>query len=421
MPDCPRVLSAILAERWAIQLDALDTILTVANRANDDPEAVAAKLGRPLKNAPAVENRDGVAVIPITGPIFRYANLFTQVSGATSVESAALDFQAALDDPSIHTIVPVFDTPGGMVSGISELAQQIRAGSERKRVVGYVSDLAASAGYWLAAACPEIVIADTARLGSIGVVLSASADEGSGRIKFISSQSPRKHVRPDSEEGHEAYQSEVDKLAAIFISAVAAYRGVDVGKVTADFGRGGVLVGADAVVAGMADRVGTFETLIAELTTKRGKKMARSHAEITGELIAAEYPEIAQAFRQEGHAMGFDAGKTEGLKAGAEAERARIRAVEEQLLAGHEALIAELKFDGVTTGPEAAVKVLQAERSLMNTRAEQRRADTPAPLPFDSGEEIEAERKQKGQDDGPSMADLAKQALAQFNAYEGAH
>ena len=54
----------------------------------------------------------------------------------------------------------------------------------------------------------------------------------------------------------------------------------------------------------------------------------------------------------------FDA----GVKAGAEAERARIRAVEEQSMRGHEELIASLMFDGKTTGGEAAIQVLAAER-----------------------------------------------------------
>ena len=48
---------------------------------------------------PSVYVRDGVAVVPITGPLFRYANVFTNHSGATSIELVAKDFRAALDDP----------------------------------------------------------------------------------------------------------------------------------------------------------------------------------------------------------------------------------------------------------------------------------------------------------------------------------
>ncbi len=54
----------------------------------------------------------------------------------------------------------------------------------------------------------------------------------------------------------------------------------------------------------------------------------------------------------------------EGRKLGAEAERERIQAVEAQALPGHEELIATLKYDGKTTGPEAALQILNAEKAL---------------------------------------------------------
>ena len=55
----------------------------------------------------------------------------------------------------------------------------------------------------------------------------------------------------------------VDQLAAVFIADVAAYRRTTPEAVTRDFGQGGVLIGAAAVVAGMADGVGTLESLLA--------------------------------------------------------------------------------------------------------------------------------------------------------------
>ena len=42
----------------------------------------------------------------------------------------------------------------------------------------------------------------------------------------------------------------------------------------------------------------------------------------------------------------------------------RIKDVEEQLLAGHEELIKSLKFDGNTTGAEAAIKIVNAEKVI---------------------------------------------------------
>lgn len=66
---------------------------------------------------------------------------------------------------------------------------------------------------------------------------------------------------------------------------------------------------------------------------------------------------------------------------GAESERARIQAVREQSMPGHEALIEALAFDGKTSGPEAAVKVLAAERARISGASAARAADAPAPVP----------------------------------------
>ena len=87
------------------------------------------------------------------------------------------------------------------------------------------------------------------------------------------------------------------------------------------------------------------------------------------EALAKEHPELVASLINEGR------------EAGANAERARIQAVEAQSMPGHEKLIASLKFDGKTTGPEAAVQVLAAEKAARTTRAAAIVADAPAPVP----------------------------------------
>lgn len=76
--------------------------------------------------------------------------------------------------------------------------------------------------------------------------------------------------------------------------------------------------------------------------------------EMSLDKFKAEFPAIAEALIAEGK----EAGNTDG----AAAERKRIQDVEAQAMPGHETLIASLKFDGKTTGPEAAVQVLAAEK-----------------------------------------------------------
>jgi len=388
-----RILAAIDADRWAIQEDALARIVTIAHGLNESPESVAAKLGRPLDNTRAVTRRGATAIVPVTGPVLRYANLFTEISGATSIQSLATDFQAAVEDPNIQSIILEIDSPGGQVAGVSEFAAQVRAATDIKPVIAYVSDLGASAAYWIASAASEVVARDTARLGSIGVVLRTTAGSDPKELKFISSQSPRKHAAPDSVTGQELLQAEVDTLAQVFIDAVAGYRGVSPETVMSDFGKGGVLVGQDAVNAGLADRLGSLESLVAQLnsgtvsTHYRGNSMAKDA--ITRDVLATENPDLLAALIEEGRQVGL----AEGMATGAAAERQRIQDVQAQALPGHEALIQALAYDGKTSGAEAAIQVINAEKALGASRMATRQAELPKPVPFAHADDDAADPK----------------------------
>jgi hypothetical protein len=69
-----------------------------------------------------------------------------------------------------------------------------------------------------------------------------------------------------------------------------------------------------------------------------------------------------------------------GALAGSERECERIQAVEAASLPGHEPLIQQLKFDGKTTGPEAAQAVLAAEKTLRDRRLANLKAEAPLPM-----------------------------------------
>jgi hypothetical protein len=110
----------------------------------------------------------------------------------------------------------------------------------------------------------------------------------------------------------------------------------------------------------------------------------------------AKYPDIYRAVFDEGKKAGYDEGLAKGealglekgrsentdkAKAeGARVERERIKAIEAQAIPGHEKLIEQMKFDGVTTGEQAAVKILQAEKTLRITIAGQLKTDAPKPV-----------------------------------------
>ena len=124
-----RALHAIMMETWAIMPDALDNIIAVANREAEysgNVETLAAKLGRPLDNTERTTVLDGIATIPVRGPLFQRANLMTEFCGATSYQMLALDFAAARDDPSVEAIVLKFGTPGGVAFGAAEFSNIFR-------------------------------------------------------------------------------------------------------------------------------------------------------------------------------------------------------------------------------------------------------------------------------------------------------
>lgn len=346
---------------WVIEPQALETILAIADRLGD-PQALQAKMGRPLENTRRVVMRDGVAVIPVTGPIFRYANLFTEISGATSTGVLARDIQTALDNDYVRGIVLEINSPGGEATGINELAKLIRAGAKRKRIVAYGGGNVASGAYWMGSAASEIVIDDTAVLGSIGVVMSYTdtrkRDEKSDvrTVDIVSSQSPDKRIDPNTDEGRAKVQALVDSLASVFVAAVADYRKTTTEKVLSDFGRGGVLIGEQAIKAGMADRIGSLESVIAELagsaskstrlTTMSNSNKGQVTVSNTGDLrealaagytgdqisIASNDAAIAAA-RAEGETTGRAASTDDAVKA----ERKRVLDIQALSQAGFEA------------------------------------------------------------------------------------
>jgi signal peptide peptidase SppA len=339
--------------------ETLQVILSIARRENESPAAVEARLGRPLDNAHRAEMRGSVAVIPVTGPLFRRANVFTDVSGATSYDMIAQDLRAALDNPAVKSILLNIDSPGGQVNGLAELALHVYEARQKKQVVAYVGGMGASAAYWLASAASEVVAAKTAHVGSVGVVVGVA--KGSGD-EIVSSQSPYKRIDPTTAEGKARIQAMVDNLAAIFIEDVAKYRGKSVEHVSANFGQGDVLLGAAAVEAGMADSLGTFEGLIESLNdTHRGE------SRMSAEKLRADHPGLIEKIEAEARADERAKCESESAaKVGAECARV-LGIIEHPEATGREPLARKLARMGMTV--EAAAELLSATPKAAATTA----------------------------------------------------
>ena len=114
--------------------------------------------------------------------------------------------------------------------------------------------------------------------------------------------------------------------------------------------------------------------------------------------FAAENPQAADVLRGEG----------------ASAELKRVADVRAAALPGHEKLIEALAADGKTTGAEAAMAVLAAERQTRTAQASARAADAPAVVPQAPAPDAEPKPEAKGEQpyDPAKARQVADQAAA---------
>lgn len=404
----------VITAPWAIQPEKLLEIQAIyATHLRGDKidiEAVEKRLGRPLANEPqSYQIVDGIAVIPVGGILAKRANLMTQVSGMSSTEQVGRDIQQAAADPAVLGIVLAVDSPGGTVDGTQALASIVAAASQVKPCATLADGCMCSAAYWIGAQTGAVYVAsDTVEVGSIGVVAShtdisgAQAASGvktteiaAGKYKRVASQ-----YGPLSEAGRATIQDKVDYLYSIFVGAVAQARGVTEEKVIQDMADGRVFIGKQAVAAGLVDGVSTLDALIADLKQRAAGVAANQPLapQATGdfmnrETLIAAHPELAEAFRAEG----------------ATAERQRMLDVEAQALPGHDKLIAQLKADGTTSGPQAAAQVLSAERAKLAAIAVAIAADAPAAVPHAG---VPADASAESADPRAALHNKAKQYQA---------
>lgn len=241
---------------YAIAPEALNRLFPLAEQLQ------AAAANAPPAAPTAFQIINDAAIIHITGAIFPQANIFTRFGFGVAIDSLAAQLTAAETNPAISKIIFNFDSPGGYIAGVNEFSNQI--GAATKPTTAYVSGTAASAAYWLAAACNEIVTEATAVLGSIGVVAVMSVP-GSDVIEIVSTHASDKRPDPTTDSGKDTIRAILNELEAVFHQSVSTHRpamSIEAMKAL----RGGVRVGANAVSSGLADRVGSQQGLIDRLS-----------------------------------------------------------------------------------------------------------------------------------------------------------
>lgn len=180
---------------------------------------------------------------------------------------------AASKDPNIEGIVLRIDSPGG-APGASEYIWQtitdVRA--EGTPVVVSVSDLAASAAYYVASAANGIVISPGALTGSIGVFAVRPNFEGLMEKLDVRAETLTRGshadfgstLKPMNDDTRERMQQIVRDIYQLFVSRVAVGRNLDAAQVDT-LGQGRVWSAEQALEVGLVDELGGLHEAVAWL------------------------------------------------------------------------------------------------------------------------------------------------------------
>jgi signal peptide peptidase SppA len=164
--------------------------------------------------------------------------------------------------------------PGGSAVQSALIAGRIRALAERNRrpVLAFVEDVAASGGYWLATAADEILVDPASILGSIGVISAGfgfgEAIERLGIERRVHTAGARKSFldpfRPERAEDLALLAELQGDIHERFKEQVRTRRAGRLKAPEAELFDGRVWTGVRAVAVGLADGLGELRTTLEE-------------------------------------------------------------------------------------------------------------------------------------------------------------
>ena len=278
MPDKLAIISSVLEGRIGIEAVAPaadvpipDASRHVGNFENDPTSSTGAK--KPYRTT-----ADGVAIIPVIGSLVGRGGWLSALSGITSYENLKFQISAAADDKSVKSIILDIDSPGGEAVGAFETADAVRAAAAKKEVVAVATGLCCSAAYAIASAASTIVTSKSSVVGSIGVVMLhadySHALHERGVVPTLIHAGKKKvdgtPYKPLTDDVKASLKAEVEKFNSLFVATVAEGRKL----LTADAimaMEAGTYIGADAVAIGLADAVGSFETVLSDLSGRSAR------------------------------------------------------------------------------------------------------------------------------------------------------
>jgi signal peptide peptidase SppA len=209
--------------------------------------------------------QDGLAIVTLYGPL---------EAAKGPVFDSYPDFlnrlEQALQDEEVKAVILNVNSPGGDAEGCRETYRKVNRlkALYQKPLLAYSGEEMYSAAYYLGSACDEIWLPTTGGVGSVGVIdflldQTVKNQKAGVRIEYIVSGKRKADSRPDrplTDEIIAVKQEHVDRFAQLFFKDVGKARGLSFEDV-AHF-EAGLFFGADAVKAGLADGVSSFDAFV---------------------------------------------------------------------------------------------------------------------------------------------------------------
>lgn len=242
--------------------------------------------------------RQGTGVISITGELRNRGAHIGENSGVTSYEGVKHQLTRAGKSSKVKSLVLDIESPGGMAMGMSEVAALVRGIATVKPVYAVVNGMAASAAYGIASGAKRILISSSGLAGSIGTMmihLDMSEKLAKDGIKptLIHAGSQKvlgNPTQPLSDEAEAKLRGVVNSYYQDFLQTVAAGRGRRLSKQSARETEARTYIGQEAVSAGLADGVASFEEVVAESDARlaRAAKATRGSSTMPENILGDE-------------------------------------------------------------------------------------------------------------------------------------
>ncbi len=237
------------------------------------PAGPYAAMVRAMRYAPMVP-RHRVGVVKVHGAIVSRARF--AMGTVADAERVVAALRAARASRDIGAVVLYVDSRGGSALASDVIAREVVRLREKKPVVAYLSDVAASGGYYVSAPANEIVAQGSTVTGSIGVIalrfVVAKALESLGVTREVIRRGERADMmspyRSWTDGERAALDRQIDGFYGDFVGLVARSRKRDPLDIE-PLARGRVYAGADALDVGLVDRLGGLD-----LAVRRAKELA---------------------------------------------------------------------------------------------------------------------------------------------------